>query len=60
MINETSSSILSEFPTSIFTAYCETRFVKACVNVSPIATFVPEATTTFLSTGSESVSFTYC
>ena len=60
IIKSASSSKLSVFSISISTAYCETRFESASLNVFPIATLFPDATHTFFSTGNESVSFTNC
>ena len=54
------SSILSVFSTSISTAYCETKFVKASSKVFPIATLFPDAAITLFKVGTESYSFMYC
>ena len=41
----------SVFSTSIATAYLESKFSKAFDKLSPIATLLPDATTTFFKIG---------
>ena len=51
IIASVSSSIVSVFSICISTAYFETKFEIASFILFPIATFVPDATTTFFSVG---------